>query len=117
DAGGEIVCGFGRFVSGQYTDSVFFIYRVIFSEGKRSAELRFGSDDGIKVWFNGKEVLSNDIQRSMLRDQDKAGVTFNKGANRLLIRINNGRSGGGFIFRVTDAVGTPIVVDLEGTLQ
>ncbi|MDK1031541.1 MAG: HEAT repeat domain-containing protein, partial [Planctomycetia bacterium] len=117
EAGGEFRCVFDRFVTGPYQESVFFIYRTIFSKSQRRVELRFGSDDGIKVWFNGEEVISNDIYRGMARDQEKAVVTFRKDKNQMLIRINNGRYGGGFIFRITDESGKPIEIDDKGVLQ
>jgi hypothetical protein len=79
-------------------------------------QLLFGSDDGIKVWFNGQEILSKNIGRGMQRDQEKAVVTFSKGLNRLLIRINNRLYGGGFIFRITDDKGEPISVNEQGKL-
>ncbi|MDP6380368.1 MAG: tetratricopeptide repeat protein, partial [Phycisphaerae bacterium] len=116
DVRGEVRCDFGRFVPGSYVESVFFVYRTLSSDRERRLRLLFGSDDGIKVWFNGQEVISSDVYRAMQKDQEGAVVTFSKGANRLLIRINNGLYGGGFILRITDDGGKPVKVNVQGAL-
>jgi hypothetical protein len=73
-------------------------------------------DDGIKVWFNGIEVVSRDIERGMKMDQEKVAVTFKRGLNRLLIRIDNRALGGGFLLRITDENGKPVIANDKGEL-
>jgi CubicO group peptidase (beta-lactamase class C family) len=58
-----------------------------------------GSDDGVKLWLNGKEVHSNYIARSLTPDEDLLEVTLNKGSNQILIKILNERLDYGFMFR------------------
>jgi CubicO group peptidase (beta-lactamase class C family) len=58
-----------------------------------------GSDDGVKMWLNGKEVHKNYIDRALTIDEDVFEMSLNKGSNQLLIKILNGRLDYGFSFR------------------
>jgi dienelactone hydrolase len=50
------------------------------------ALLSIGSVDGIRVWVNGRLVLSRDGRRSLTPDEDQVEVDLAKGANTLLIK-------------------------------
>lgn len=73
-------------------------------------EIRLGSDDWVKVWLNGEAVHESASFRGVALDQDRVPVTFREGKNTLLLRINQGVLGWGFVVRITDTDGTPIVV-------
>ncbi|HIN30624.1 TPA: DUF3471 domain-containing protein [Candidatus Poribacteria bacterium] len=62
--------------------------------------LGIGSDDGIRVWLNGQLIHQNRSDRPVLKDQDLVSVTFKKGKNQLLLKIQNGRWDWGFCCRV-----------------
>ena len=49
--------------------------------------LWIGSDDGVKLWVNGKLVHANNIARGFTPDQDSATATFKKGRNTILMKI------------------------------
>lgn len=72
-------------------------------------EIRLGSDDWVKVWLNGEAVHESASFRGVALDQDRVPATFRKGKNTLLLRINQGVLGWGFVVRITDADGNPIV--------
>ena len=55
------------------------------SAGK--ALLSVGSDEGIRVWLNGKLVLSRDGLRAMVPDEDQVPVDMLAGDNRLLVKV------------------------------
>lgn len=55
--------------------------------------LLIGSDDGVKVWLNGKVVHSNNVDRGEVIDQDTAPISLKKGSNDLLIKITQGGGG------------------------
>ena len=62
--------------------------------------LSIGSDDGIRIWLNGQLVHQNWSARPVLKDQDLVPVTFKKGENQLLLKIQNIRLDWGFCCRV-----------------
>ncbi|MBN2506652.1 MAG: HEAT repeat domain-containing protein [Verrucomicrobia bacterium] len=51
------------------------------------ARLEMGSDDGIKVWLNGKVVHANNTVRPNSPNQDKADIQLQAGPNTLLLKI------------------------------
>ncbi len=73
-----------------------YIYFRLESSRKQLATLEVGSDDGIKVWHNGKLVWTNDITRGALPLQDSVPLNLQPGGNDILIRVRNvvGSSGG-----------------------
>ena len=62
--------------------------------------LGVGSDDAVKLWLNGHLLHENWAFRGLLKDQDVVPVTFPKGRNRLLARIQNGTSSWEFCCRL-----------------
>lgn len=52
------------------------------------ALLSVGSGDGIRVWLNGKLVLSRDGLRSLTPDEDQVEVDMKAGDNALLIKVS-----------------------------
>jgi len=69
---------------------------VNFAEGPVKAQIGLGSDDGVKVWVNGRIAHSNHTHRGYRADQDRFDVTFEKGENRILVKVDQG--GGGWNF-------------------
>lgn len=79
---------------------------------RKEVRLILGSDDGIKVWLNGRNVLTNDVPRGFSADEDKLNVILEPGWNRLLLKISD--IGGQWCFsaRFSDYQNSP-VGDLE----
>lgn len=92
---------------GQYELSVAYAFVEITSPEKRKAKLYLRSDDGIKVWLNGNNILTNDVARGM-DNEDVLSVILEPGANKLLIKVNELFSGWMFSARITDENGQPI---------
>ena len=61
--------------------------------------ISLGSDDGIKVFLNGQNILSNNIGRGAAPDQEKLVLKLKKGKNVLLLKIHNGAGPSGFYFK------------------
>jgi len=55
----------------------------------KNAILGIGSDDAVKVWLNGKLIHENWIPRAINKDDDIVPVTFQKGKNQLLLKVQN----------------------------
>lgn len=76
----------------------------ITSADRREVDLRFGSDDGIRVWLNGKLVHDNKVLRGVQTPVDTVRVTLEAGPNTLVVKISNGGGGDGLVYDVGDAV-------------
>ena len=72
------------------------------------ANLEIGSDDGVKVWVNGKLVHANNIMRPIVAGQDKAEATLKEGANDFLLKITQNNMGCAACVRIRNADGSPI---------
>ena len=75
-----------------------YVFRTIESPEEQAVSLSLGRDDAIKVWVNGKQVLSNLTSGGVVAGQDTIQVTLRKGRNELLMKIVNGGGPSGFYF-------------------
>ena len=93
---------------GPYDNCVGYAYIEVKSPKKKELRLFLGSDDGLKVWLNGRNILTNDIPRGFGFDQDKLNVILEPGWNRLLLKVND--IGGGWVLsaRFSDHRGLPV---------
>ena len=80
-------------------NSVNYLHKVITVDKPRDLPLSLGSDDGIKVFLNGKQILANNIGRGAAADQEKVTLNLRKGDNFVLLKIHNGGGPSGFYFR------------------
>jgi hypothetical protein len=78
------------------------------SEIKQEAVLQVGSDDAVKAWLNGNQILAHNIMRGAQPAQEKINVTLNKGWNIILLKITNGGGGWGAFVRLVDSEGLPL---------
>ena len=67
--------------------------------------LLLGSDDGVKVFLNGKEILRNLIVRGAEPDQERIPLDLGAGMNVLLLKIENNLGAFGFYARILDKEG------------
>jgi len=72
------------------------------------AAVRLGSDEAVRAWWNGKEVLTRNIRRLMGFDQDVVGVKVKAGWNMLLVKVHDQSGEWGFRARLTAADGSPL---------
>jgi putative membrane-bound dehydrogenase-like protein len=86
------------FFAGNSDDIVSYLVQEIESPQDQEATLQLGTDDGCKVWVNGKLVHANPVTRAAVPGQDVLKVTLRKGVNRFLLKINNGSGPHGFYF-------------------
>jgi putative heme-binding domain-containing protein len=69
--------------------SSFYTFVRLESAERQRALLLVGSDDGVKVWHNGREVWSNPVVRGALPYQDVVPVELQPGSNDFLVRVHN----------------------------
>jgi putative membrane-bound dehydrogenase-like protein len=73
------------------------------SPSEQQAKLLLGSDDGVKVWLNGKLVHRNAASRAVGYAQDTVPVTLASGKNDILIKVENGSGPGGVSLAISAA--------------
>ena len=73
-------------------------------ESKQDGAIKIGigSNDGVKLWINGKLVHTNQIARKAEPNQDILSVNLNKGKNDILIKIDQTGGGWGFYFTLME---------------
>ncbi len=83
-----------------------FVYAYAMAEIKAAAPvsvmLALGSDDGIKVWHNGKLVHENWIPRAVNKDDDLVPLNLVKGSNQVVLKVQDMEGGWGFTARLLD---------------
>lgn len=89
-------------LKGRQTDDVVaYAFAIIEAQEDSSCLLTVGSDDGVRVWLNGKVVDNVIAGRYMVADTDTIPVSLRKGVNRLLIKVEQGAGDWGCIVRVS----------------
>jgi hypothetical protein len=78
------------------------------SQSPRNCQIWLGYDDGVKVWLNGRMVLSDNRYGDYAPDMKKVNVTLNAGANRLLVKVTEWAGQHGFSLRFCTTNGTAI---------
>lgn len=80
-----------------------YLFRSVTVEPATRIKLFLGSDDGLRVWVNGQQVLDKKVRRGVAADQEQLEISLEPGENRLLVKISNGDGPSGYYFRVADA--------------
>ncbi|MFH1616671.1 MAG: alpha/beta fold hydrolase [Planctomycetota bacterium] len=80
----------------------------IHSPKAQNVQVRLGSDDGVKMYLNGNKVWENHIHRGLGIDSDIVDVRFRKGANRILLKIEQAFGAYEFCIRITDSAGKAV---------
>ena len=81
---------------------VTYLYSQIDMPEEKEGFLGIGSDDGVKVWLNGELVHENWVIRGTVIDNDHVPVTFKKGINQVVIKVQNRGGSWGFCCRLLD---------------
>ena len=61
-------------------------------------QLLIGSEDGVKVWQNGKLVFENDVVRPLIQLDDVVTLALQPGSNDILVRVRMRQGSGGQYF-------------------
>jgi lysophospholipase L1-like esterase len=87
-------------VFGPQTDCLAYALVMLDSPVEQQAELLMGSDDGLAVWLNGRQVCMNLVQaRPLTVDEERMAVRLRKGPNVLLAKIAQGAGNWAFLAR------------------
>jgi HEAT repeat protein len=74
----------------QGENRVAYLRSQIASGRDQDALLEMGSDDGLKVWLNGKVVHANNVIRPCEPGSDKVKIKLKQGVNSLLLKVTQG---------------------------
>jgi cytochrome c553 len=81
----------------------FYLARTYFSSQPRQIELSLGSDDAIRVFLGGVELLANNARRGVAPDQEKLTVDLPAGESVVVVKIvNDGGPGGVYAQRLDE---------------
>lgn len=78
------------------------------SPSEMDARLLLGFDERATVWLNGERVFGPNREKIASLDEHKAPIHLRKGANELMIRVENRRLSWGFYARIADRDGRPV---------
>jgi formylglycine-generating enzyme required for sulfatase activity len=94
----DLVDGFTNALPASDGPAVAYLYRVISTPVPVTIKVGLGSDDGLAVWLNGTQLLSQDVARLAAQDSDKLDLPLVAGENKLLLKVFNRIGGCGFYF-------------------
>ena len=84
----ESAVDFNRIMRG--SNRVVYLRTWVRAEKAQKTTMALGSDDGIKVWFNGKVVHNNNAWRAYQPGQDVISIDFKQGWNDIMIKVSQG---------------------------
>jgi len=92
--------------------SAIYLYRTIDVASDRALRLALGSDDGIRIWLDGRLVHDNAAARPVAADQDFVTLDVSAGAHDLLVKISDFGGGCGIYFdlRQDSGIEPPLAV-------
>ena len=94
------------------SNCVTYAFTRVMADSTMNVRLRFGADDGIKIWLNGSVVYNNASTGSWALVQQDIPITLNQGENRLLVKIKNTAGAYGFSMFVCESDGdTPLATE------
>lgn len=85
------------------------------SDREQLFEFGVSSDDGVRVWVNGKLVHSNFVSRGITQGVDAVKAQLRKGENELLIKVANGSGPDGLMVTMGSEAVNRIDAALKGT--
>jgi len=79
--------------------AVAYLYRQVIADREMRVPISLGSDDGVRIWFNGQLVLDRNVARAVSVGDDQLTLHLAEGVNHLLVKVSQG--GGGWGFRIS----------------
>lgn len=94
----------------------YYLHRTLSVPGPRTFEIGLGSDDGVRLFLDGRRVFAKAVPRGVGLDQDIFTLNVAKGDRELLLEINNYGGACGFAWRMTELPPSPLDPAQELTL-
>ena len=81
-----------RYGSSEFNDfAIAYLYREVHSNRDASLPVEMGSDDGLKVWLNGKVLIDADVPRGLNPQDHQINLPIKQGRNVLLAKVTQGQ--------------------------
>jgi hypothetical protein len=93
---------------GQGDNRAAYLKTVLTVDSTTPVVFQIGSDDGVKVWVNGKLVHALNAGRPVVPGQDKVSVNLEKGQNTVLVKVTQWSGNWGFCMKITDQNNNPV---------
>ena len=103
------------FIDGQVNDllphfrvtegAICYLYRLITAKQAVEVPAYLGSDDGLKTWLDGEEIVSQDVPRGCGPDQVVVKLKLRPGDNPFMMKIVNQTGGWAFYFSLKPYAG------------
>jgi hypothetical protein len=91
--------------------AIAYLFREIIVDQSASLTVDMGSDDGLKVWLNGKVLVDADVPRGLNPQDHQITFPLRKGSNELLVKVTQGQ--GGWDFQIQPRIDAQIAAMLE----
>ena len=82
--------------------AIAYAYTELDSPAKRRMKFTFGSDDGAKIWINGKLVYEEHSWRALGWDGDSFELDLKKGKNSILVKVEDKWLSWSMVMRIMD---------------
>jgi hypothetical protein len=96
-------------------DSIVYLYREGIAAADGTLTVNTGSDDGLKLWFNGQLLLDADFYRGFDPDAHTLTLPVRAGPNTLLVKVTQGE--GGWDFQLRPQVDSRLLAWLQYHLE
>lgn len=97
--------------------TAYYFEKTFTTDRKAKLLLSFGSDDGLRVRFNGAEIVNDKSIRAAILDSNLVPVLLKPGKNTLLMKVVNNGGIGGFVFSAYPGLLKPDLLRIVRTPQ
>ncbi|MCC6785722.1 MAG: DUF1553 domain-containing protein [Planctomycetes bacterium] len=99
--------GEGRVIDLRGERAAFYFARELRTPWRTKLPIALGSDDAIKVFLDGRELLANKVMRGAAPDQERLELELEPGEHVLVVKVVNDAGPAGFFGRLDPAPGAP----------
>ena len=87
-------------IFGGNNHSIAYAYREFNINTDQKAVLKIGSDDGIKIWLNGIQILNHHIHRPLNSNDELLIIDLKSGINKILVKVGQYTGEWGFALKL-----------------
>lgn len=73
-----------------HVNAIAYLYREVHAEANVDFDVEMGSDDGLKLWVNGRLLIDADVPRGLNVQDHQLALPLKKGRNEILVKVTQG---------------------------